>query len=319
MNNNDNRNFEVIIIGGSYSGLAAGMTLGRALRKVLIIDSGKPCNKHTPYSHNFLIADGMPPEELAATARQHIARYKTVQLLQDVATEGKRFLNRFTITTQSGNTFTAKKLIFATGISDILPGIQGLTECWGKSVLHCPYCHGYEVKGLKTGILGDGESVIEFASLISNWTNDLTIYTNGISTLSVAQKALLHKHNIRLCEMEIQKLIHTNGSIEKVVFTNGEAANINALYIKPNFAQHCNIPILLGCATNADGYIVSDASQNTTVPGIFACGDNVTRMRTLANAVAMGTTAGMSANKELVIEKFAAALQFDSGDFFADR
>lgn len=164
----DNQQFDVIIIGGSYSGLAAAMALGRALRKVLIIDSGKPCNRQTPHSHNFLTQDGKSPKEIAALAKGQVEQYKTVQFFNGLATTGLKTNNGFEIYTDTGKQFTARKVIFATGIHDIMPDIPGFAESWGISVLHCPYCHGYEVKHLATGILGNGNYGFEFSTLISN-------------------------------------------------------------------------------------------------------------------------------------------------------
>lgn len=292
--------FEVIIIGGSYSGLAAGMALGRALRKVLIMDSGKPCNRYTPYSHNFITQDGKPPGEIAALARQQIEKYSTVKFFDGSAVKSEKKGNLFHITTGSNAIFTAEKLIFATGIRDLMPDIAGFEECWGKSVIHCPYCHGYEVRNESTGILGNGEYAFEFASLISNWTHSLTVYTNGRSSLTDDQARKLAGNNIEIIEDEIERLEHVNGYLQKISFKNGNSAGIKALYARPDFTQHCDLPETLGCELTDDGYIKVDASQKTTIPGIFACGDNTTRMRTVANVVAMGTAAGMMVNKELI-------------------
>ena len=300
----DNKQFDVIIIGGRYSGLAAGMALGRALRKVLIIDSGKPCNRQTPHSHNFLTRDGMPPAEIAAIARQQVEKYETVHFLNGLVVAGEKTETGFEVQTEKGETFIAKKLIFATGIKDIMPEIPGFAECWGISVLHCPYCHGYEVKGQQTGILGNGDYGFEFSSLISNWTDDLTLYTNGTSTLTPEQMVKLEMHRIRTKEAEIERLEHQNGYIQNIIFKNGQKAPVKAIYSRTPFVQHCSVPEALGCEITPEGYIKVNPVQQTTIPGVFACGDNTTRMRTVANAVAMGTTAGMVANKELIEESF---------------
>lgn len=299
-----NNLFDVIIIGGSYSGLAAGMALGRALRQVLVIDSGKPCNQQTPHSHNFLTQDGKTPKEIATLARQQVEQYDTVKFLNGLATTGVKNKNGFEIKTASGETFHAKKLIFATGIRDIMPNIDGYEACWGISVLHCPYCHGYEVRNEKTGILGNGEYGFEFSGLISNWTKDLTLYTNGKSTLTSEQAVKLAKHNISIVETEIETLEHTEGYIQNILFKDGTKSPVKAIYSRNPFEQHCSIPEKLGCELTEDGYIKIDPMQKTTVPGIFACGDNTTRMRTVANAVSMGTTAGAMVNKEIALEEF---------------
>lgn len=296
--------FEVIIIGGSYSGLAAGMALGRALRKVLIIDSGKPCNRFTPHSHNFITHDGNVPGEIAALARRQVEHYNTVTFFNDLAVRAEKKGNRFYVSTAGNRIFRATKLVFATGIRDVMPDIPGFEDCWGKSTIHCPYCHGYEVRGERTGILGNGEYAFEFASLISNWTRDLSAYTNGKSTLTEDQRERLIRHNINIVEDEVERLEHTNGYLKKIVFRNGKSATLKALYSRPLFVQHSDIPESLGCELTVDGYLKIDSSQKTTIPGVFACGDNTTRMRTVANAVAMGTTAGMMVNKERILEAF---------------
>ena len=300
----DKKSFDVIIIGGSYSGLAAGMALGRALRTVLIIDSGKPCNRQTPHSHNFITQDGKTPNEIATLAREQVEKYDTVKFYNGLAIKGVKTESGFEIETSSGEMFNATKLIFATGIKDIMPAIPGFSECWGITVIHCPYCHGYEVRNQKTGILGNGEYGFEFSSLISNWTNALTLYTNGKSTLTSEQTAKLIKHNISIVEDEIEELGHKNGYLNQMVFKKNKSVHIEALYTRTPFIQHCPIPELLGCELNNDGYIKVDPAQKTNVHGVFACGDNTARMRTVANSVAMGTTAGMMVNKELIEEHF---------------
>ncbi|HRO44478.1 NAD(P)/FAD-dependent oxidoreductase [Agriterribacter sp.] len=300
----DKKHFDVIIIGGSYSGLAAAMALGRALRKVLVIDSGKPCNRQTPHSHNFLTQDGKTPKEIATLAKKQVSMYDTVEFLDDLATNASKTVNGFEIQTSSEYIFTAAKLIFATGIKDEMPNIKGLSECWGISVLHCPYCHGYEVRNQTTGILGNGEYGFEFSRLISNWTKELTLFTNGKSALTTEQAATLKRHGIKTEEKEIKEFEHINGQLQNIVFKDGSKKTVKAIYTRLPFEQHCPIPEQLGCELTEDGYIRIDHSPKTTIKGIYACGDNVSRIRTVANAVSMGATTGMMVNKELIEEKF---------------
>jgi thioredoxin reductase len=300
----DNTSFDVIIIGGSYSGLAAGMALGRALKKVLIIDSGKPCNRQTPYSHNFITHDGDTPTEIAALANLQVRNYNTVKFFDGLAISGTKTENGFEIKVEPGETFAAKKLIFATGIRDVMPDIEGFAACWGISVLHCPYCHGYEVRHEKTGLLGNGEFGFDLAKLISNWTNDLTLFTNGTSTLTVEQIEKLEKHQIKIIEKKIERFEHNNGHLKKVIFQDGTTSNLTAMYAPTTFEQHCKIPESLGCELTDEGYIKIDTFQETTMKGVYACGDNATRMRTVANAVAMGTTTGMIVSKKMIFEEF---------------
>lgn len=300
----DNNKFDVIIVGGSFSGLAAGMGLGRALRSVLIIDSGLAANRYTPESHNFLTQDGRRPGDIALMARQQVDQYKSVKRHNGIVTSAEKRGEEFYISLADGMTYRSRKLIFATGIIDLWPRIPGFGECWGKSVLHCPYCHGYEVRDTTTGILANGDNAYDLATLISNWTNDLTIFANGLSTLSDEQISKLQSHNIQVVQDPIESLNHHNGYIEEVAFRNGATVKVKTLYARPEFKQHCEVPETLGCALTADGYIQIDSMQRTTVAGVYACGDNVTRLRTIANAVSMGTATAITVNKDIILESF---------------
>ena len=296
--------FDVIIVGGSYAGLAAAMALGRALRKVLIMDNGKPCNRQTPHSHNFLTQDGKAPKEIITLAKQQVEKYNTVTFFSGVAAKAIKTEYGFEMQAASGEIFMAKKLIFATGIRDILPDMDGIAACWGISVLHCPYCHGYEISNEKTGILANGELGFDFVRLISNWTNKLTLFSNGTSTLTAEQTEQMEKHAIEIITNEVERLEHRNGYLQNIIFRDGPKFPVSALYAPVPFEQHCPIPESLGCALTDEGYIRVDPFQETTVKGVFACGDNATRMRTVANAVAAGTTAGMALSKQMILEEF---------------
>jgi thioredoxin reductase len=173
------KDFEVIIIGGSFSGLSAAMALGRSLRNVLIIDGQKPCNRFTPHSHNFITHDGEAPATILEKAKKDVFQYPNVKYQADFVSESYKIESGFKVVTESGKTYTSKKLLFATGVKDILPEIKGLADCWGKSVIHCPYCHGYEARTQKTAILGNGDATFHYAMLVSQLTSKLTIFTNG--------------------------------------------------------------------------------------------------------------------------------------------
>ncbi|MFP3834758.1 NAD(P)/FAD-dependent oxidoreductase [Chryseobacterium sp. SIMBA_028] len=298
-----NKTFDVIIIGGSYAGLSAGMALGRSLRNVLIIDSGKPCNRQTPHSHNFITHDGIPPKEISSLARKDVEKYTTVQFHEGIAAQVLK-KNSFEVETLSSEIFYAKKIILASGVKDVMPDIPGFKDCWGVSVLHCPYCHGYEVRNEVTGILSDGDLAYDFSKLIFNLTKSLTLFTNGKSILTKQQIEKLKQNEINLNEEEIEGIEHDNGCIQKIIFKNGSSALLKALYAKIPFEQNINITESLGCELTEQGFIKVDAMQKTSVPGVFACGDNVTMMRSVANAVAQGNFAGAVVNKELSEEEF---------------
>jgi len=301
---NTEKTFDAIIIGGSYAGLSAAMALGRSLRKVLVIDSGLPCNRQTPHSHNFLTQDGKTPQEISMLAKQQVEQYKTVEFLNDIATAGSKLEEDFQIETQSGLSFNAKKLIIAAGIKDQMPDIEGFSESWGISVIHCPYCHGYEFRGRKTGILANGDKAVHLAGLVHNLTKDLTVFTNGRASLSPEQLQRLEKSEISLVETKIVEIIHENGHLISLVMNNGEQIQLNALYAAIPFQQHCSIPESLGCEMTETGHIRVDPMQKTSIPGVYACGDNSSPMRSVASAVNTGAIAGAMVNMDLVNEEF---------------
>ena len=297
-------NFDVIIVGGSYAGLSAAMALGRSLRNVLIIDGGKPCNRQTPHSHNFITLDGEKPSAITEKAKSQVLAYETVTFVNDIAVTGNTLGENFQIITQSEKIYTGKKVIFATGIHDVMPNIKGFSSCWGISVVHCPYCHGYEIRNKKTGLMANGDRAMHLASLVHNLTDDLTVLTNGPADFNEEQLLKLQKNNIRIIEKEISEIEHENGYIRNVIFKDGSKEGFDATYASLPFTQHSDIPAHLGCELNEQGYIEVDAMQKTTVPGLFACGDNTTRLRSVASAVAEGNKAGAIVNMELAHEEF---------------
>ncbi len=294
--------FDAIIIGGSYAGLSGAMALGRAIRKVLIIDSDNPCNKQTPYSHNFLTQDGSTPAEIRAKAIEQVLAYPTITFVKDKALSVQKDGDLFEILTGKGDKYTATKLLFATGVNDQIPDIDGFAACWGISIIHCPYCHGYEVKGQKTAIMANGDIAFHMTALISNWTKEIILLTNGKSTLSAEQNALLNKRGIQVIETKITAVKQDKGHLEKVVFADGNSLVISVMYAKIPFSQHSDIPQQLGCELTEEGYIKVDELQKTTVPGIYAAGDNTTMARAVAQAVWAGARAGISINNELIFE-----------------
>lgn len=297
-------NFEVIIIGGSYAGLSAAMALGRSLRKVLIIDSGLACNRQTPQSHNFITQDGVPPAKISEKAKKQVLQYKSVEFMNDLAINAEKTENGFFVFTQSGEKLLTKKIIFATGIKDLVPDTQGFKECWGISLIHCPYCHGFEFRTKKTGILANGERAFHLASLVNNLTNDLTILTTGKADFKPEQLAKLEAHRINIMETEITALEHQEGQLKNVLFTNGDQQAFDALYAGFPFIQHSYIPVSLGCELTEHGHIKVNEFQQTTIEGIYACGDNSTMMRSVAAAVASGNLAGAMTNAALTKEIF---------------
>ncbi|MFC5047509.1 NAD(P)/FAD-dependent oxidoreductase [Aquimarina hainanensis] len=300
---NYEKQFDVIIIGGSYAGLSAAMTLGRALRNVLVIDSGTPCNRNTPFSHNFLTQDGVPPQEISRIAKEQVLQYPTIAFYEGIAIEGTQTSEGFEILTSCRQHFKSKKLIFATGLQDQLPKIEGFTPCWGVSILHCPYCHGYEVKHQKTAIIANGETAFELTKMISNWTKEITIFTNGVCMLSDKQIAILSNLDITIIESPIQEIKHTDGFLKSIKTENGTSIVLSVAYTRLPATQQCNIPQTLACSLTEEGKIEVNESLQTTNSGIWACGD-CSSFRSVPTAVYTGAIAGKSVNKILTEEAF---------------
>lgn len=300
----DQQLLDVAIIGGSYAGLSAAMTLGRARRNVLIIDSGKPCNRQTPHSHNLITHDGKTPAEISALARGQVLAYPTVHMRAGLVTEVSGNDGAFDVTTDDGRTLQAKKLIFTTGIRDIMPDIPGFAESWGISAIHCPYCHGYEYSDARTGVLMNGEMTLEYLKMIRNWTADLTLYTNGPATFDETARAKMLAFGAKIVEAPIASLNHEDGYLKALRLGDGTTHDITALYHRPAFVQHSSLPETLGCELDPQGFIKVDAAQKTTVAGIYAAGDNSGAFRGLTGAMAAGTTAGARLNHELINEEY---------------
>ena len=291
---------EVVIIGGSYAGLSAALSLGRALRQVLVLDSGRPANRPTPHAHNFLTQDGTRPAELAAQARAQVLAYPTVRLLAETAVAATGTAGDFTLTTDTGRVVHARKLLFATGVHDHLPAQPGFAECWGISVIHCPYCHGYEYRQQPTGLLLNGDMALEHARHLRQWTDQLTIFTDGPATFSPEERAQVAGAGIGVEETPVQQLHHYAGQLTHVGLADGRQVALVALYLRPGMEQHCLLPQDLGCAYTEAGYLQVDSLQKTSVPGIAAAGDATTLLRSVSQSVAGGTTAGITLNRELL-------------------
>lgn len=290
--------YEVIIIGGSVSGLSAAMTLGRSLRKTLVIDSGNPCNKKTPYSHNLLTLDGLSPKKILSTAKKQVLEYPSVTFSQDLVVEIKKYKNHFKIRT-SNKELTSQYVILATGLKDELPSIKGFEACWGKSVIHCPYCHGYENKGKITGILANEDAAFHYAKILKNFTKNLVIFTNGKAKLTSDQKKWLKKNAIDVIDKQIQNIHHKNGKIESLEFKNGSNFPLDVLYASVSTSQQSDFAEKLGCEITDAGLVFVETSQQTCVPNVFACGDNSSPIRTLAHEISSGNAAGINVNNEL--------------------
>jgi thioredoxin reductase len=296
--------FEVIIIGGSYAGLSAGLALGRALRKVLIIDNHKPCNAQTPYSHNFLTHDGKKPDEIAAAAKAEVLKYASVSFLDGEVIAAHKNGDLFKVKTAQGEEFTARRILLSAGLKDVMPDIKNFAKCWGISVIHCPYCHGYEVRGERIALMMNGEMAFEMAKMLHHWNKDLTLLTNGKSTLTQEQTQKLQANSISIIEDEIVEIEEENGQLSHIVFKTLPKLSLKALYARPALVQHANVYQDLGCELTETGIIKVNEQYQTTVSGVYAAGDCASALRGLSTVTAAGTVAAVMMNREMITEDF---------------
>ncbi|WP_121966558.1 NAD(P)/FAD-dependent oxidoreductase [Myroides sp. N17-2] len=296
--------FDVIIVGGSYSGLSAALALGRSLRRVLILDSNEPCNRMATHSHNFLTQDGNPPGGIGKLGKEQVEKYETVFFhLTKVNSVEKQENQTFTVTTDQNKNYASKYVLFATGMKDEMLPIKGYEACWGKSILHCPYCHGYEERHKSTTILANGDVAFHYAMLVSNLTDKLTILTNGTALFKTEQQNILAKNKVQVIQKQIKELNHQNGKVSEIIFQDNTTLFTEAIYSRPPAKQHCDIPEKLGCELTEQGLLKINAKQETTIQGIYSCGDT-SSFRSVATAVATGSATGMSINAQLCQNDF---------------
>lgn len=294
---------DVIIVGGSYAGLAAALQLGRARRRVLILDAGQRRNRFATAAHGFLGQDGQPPDAIAAKARAEVLAYSTVEWRDAVVTEVGAVNGGFSVRT-GAEQHQARRVILATGVVNELPTIPGLAERWGSTVFHCPYCHGYELERGRLGVLATSPVSVHHALLVSEWAGpgQTTLFTNGFIEPDADQRAQLAARGIAI---EGEPLTGVSGASPRIEVRlgDGRSVELDGLFLMPRAVLRDRFAEQLGCELDATPFGLiykTDATKETTVAGVFACGDAGTATPALAFAVADGTRAGTSAHQSLV-------------------
>jgi len=302
------KQYEVIIIGGSYAGLSAAMSLGRARRKVLVIDYNDPCNVKAPQSHNFLSRDGEPPQQILAQAREQVNNYSSVELKEGIAVN-LNSINavKHEITLADGTQFISQKVILASGLQDTIPAIEGFQECWGKSIIHCPYCHGYEFSDRKTGIFIEPNHAVEMVKLLSNWSNQLIVFPKSKNGLDNYTIQFLNEKEVEVVYGSIQEVIHEDGKIKGLLMDDETEISLEVLYARLPIKQKSPIIEEIGCNMTEQGLIATDDFGETSIKGIYAVGDCTHPLRSIATAVYTGNIAGAMLTNTIVEEEFQIA------------
>ncbi|WP_051318133.1 NAD(P)/FAD-dependent oxidoreductase [Cohnella thermotolerans] len=293
------------IIGGGPAGLSAALVLGRARRSTVLFDDGKPRNAVTRQSHGFLTRDGVTPAEFREAARRDIAKYDSVEFRSEtVASVGKE-RGRFVVRTASGGAFEARKIILATGLKETLPDIGRIAEYYGTSLFSCPYCDGWEMRDRPLVVIAnDASKAAHMAQVLSNWSRDLLVCTNG-SRLTAEQREALALHGIRYKETGIRSLEGEHGRLERVRFEDGASEERTGGIVVSEWRQAADFAMSLGCRMNETGGIAADEARRTNVEGVFAAGDAaVISPAQLIVAAADGARAAIGVNSDLTHESF---------------
>lgn len=290
--------FDVIVIGGSYAGQSAAMQLARARRRVLVLDAGLRRNRFAEKSHGLVGQDGRPPEVMAADGKAQLLSYPAVQWGEDTVVHAERADAGFVVRAASGRHFSARSLVLAVGVVDELPNLEGVAERWGRSVYHCPYCHGYELDQGRIGVLGNGPISYPLAMLMPDWGKTVLL-TNGTFEPDDDQRAALAKREVVIESQPVARIVDT----ATAELADGRRIVLDGLFTMNHTRLSSPIANQLGCAIE-DGllgpYVCTDDSMETSVPGVFACGDITHRGGSVALAVGSGALAGIVAHRTLV-------------------
>jgi thioredoxin reductase len=293
---------DVIVIGGSFAGQSAAMQLARARQDVLLIDAGAPRNRFADASHGFLGQDGKAPYAIMREATCQLLAYPTVEVLNGEAQYAAGIDDHFVLSLASGLERRAKRLVLATGVSDTLPDIPGMVERWGNTVLHCPYCHGYEVRDHSLGIIANHPMSAHQAALIPDW-GPAIYFTQGIYEPEPEQAALLARRGVVIERTPVIALLGEAPSLRAVALADGRTIDVAAVFTAPRTRQTSPIAENLGC-TMEDGptgpFVKIDAWGLTSVPGVYAAGDATSPMHNATIASASGVLAGIGAHQSLV-------------------
>lgn len=296
--------FDVIIIGGSSAGLSAALTLGRSRKRTLVCRSGKSRNSPSSHAHNFFTRDGISPTDLIRIGKEQLEPYKSVQFQPEAVIKAHKKGTEFEAILESGTQLESRRLLLTTGVTDELPAISGLQALWGVSALHCPYCHGWEVKDQAIALYGKGKVGFDLCRLIKGWSNDLVLCSDGPAELSEEQRSLLDKYSIPVHEDKIACFEGEGGHLNIIVFENDQKLARTAIYLRAPQRQRSELPRLLGCDIE-DGFVQVNDFGETSIAGVYVAGDMITPLQSLAHSAFSGTRASAFLNRDLLSKDFS--------------
>lgn len=295
--------FDVVIVGAGPAGLSAALMLGRCRRSVLVCDTGRPRNAASTALHGYLTRDGIPPRELLAIGRRELKTYDTVELRDVGAADAVcDESGRFRVTLDDGEVVTSRKLLIATGVCDNLPSIDGFQEFYGRSVFHCPYCDGWEVRDQPIAIYGNGARGVGLSLELTAWSADLVLCTDGAADISREDRMRLDRNGIAVREDRIHALEGDGGILQRIVFATGEPLARRALFFTTGQFQRSALAIRLGCEFNDKGTVRTGKYESTHLSGLFVAGDASRAVQWVIVAAAEGAEAAFAINTDLIRE-----------------
>jgi thioredoxin reductase len=298
-----NNSFDVIVVGGGPAGLSAALILGRCRRRVLVCDAGHPRNARSQAVHGFLSRDGTPPVELLECARQQLCSYDSVTVRFAEVVDAQQKSDSFAVILQDGSRYACSKLLLATGVVDELPAIPGVEKFYGRSVHPCPYCDGWEWRDQPLAIYGHGEKGTGLSLMLTLWSKDLVLCTDGPAELSGAQRERLALHKIPVREEPIASLEGTeDGFLRRIVFADGEALARQAMFFNTGERQRSPFIAKLGCKLDEKGRAATGDFEESNVPGLYIVGDASGDVQFAMVAAAEGARAAVAINKAMLRE-----------------
>jgi thioredoxin reductase len=290
--------YDVVVVGGGAAGLSAALVLGRARRRVAVIDAGAPRNAPAARMQGFLSRDGMSPADLLTVGRGEVTGYG-VELVEDqvVAIEPG-----FVVGLAGGRVLNARRILVASGVRDELPEIPGVRERWGRDLLHCPYCHGWEVRDQPIGVLGTEPGSVQHAHLVRQWSDDVAFFVHTYA-LSAVERAQLEARGVRIVRGEVARLVVEDDRLTGVEMADGRMIARAAVFIRPVNLPHADGLLTgIGCEVDQAGFVTVDATGRTSAIGVWAAGNVADPRAQVITAAGAGSAAAIAINADLVQE-----------------
>jgi len=300
--------FDVVVIGGGAAGLSAALVLTRARRRVLVVDSAMPRNGPAARMQGFLSRDGLPPDELLAIGRSEVAAYGGEVVTDTVTGIVNGGASGFRVALRDDGSVAARRLLVATGLRDVIPEIPGLRERWARDVLHCPYCHGFEVKDQAIGVLGSSPETVRYAQIVRQWSDDVAYFVPA-GALTADERRQLSARAIRIVEGTVRRVLVDDDRLCGLELDDGRTVRRDALFVAPRFLPNNELLIGLGCELDEDGWATTDDNGLTSIAGVWIVGNVANPRAQVITAAGEGSAAAIAMNADLVDEDVRNALQ----------